>query len=319
MNKTRGVISIIFAYIIWGLLPVYWKLLQAVAPDRILAFRILSSFGFLVLLLMLTRQLPSLFMILRRPRQLLMLGLASVILTINWLTYIYSVNSEQIIAGSLGYYINPLVSIALGAVIFKEKFRAIEILAIILAFAGVVVITLSVGSLPWISLILATSFGLYGLLKKLMPQDSAVGLTIETGFVSPLALIYLLLTPASGLLFSQDATSFSPASTVYPEAGSFLLLLLIPLSGIATSLPLILFATGTRHLDLSMVGFFQYIAPTIMLFLGVFAYGEAFSKAHAVCFGLIWTGLLLYTISKLGKHRRLRQNTFPDSKAEPEL
>jgi chloramphenicol-sensitive protein RarD len=230
---------------------------------------------------------------LRNPRELAILALAAVFITINWFIYIYAVNTGQMIAGSLGYYINPLVSIALGAFVYRERFRAIEWVAIALATAGVTVMTIQVGRLPWISLVLAISFGIYGLLKKMTAVDSDVGLAVETALLLPFALAYLFLTPAAGLM------GISPASAPPLAAGSPLLLTLLPLTGICTATPLMLFATGTRHLDLSMVGFLQYLAPSIMLLLGVFAYNEAFTTTHAICFGLIWVGLALYSFAKL--------------------
>jgi chloramphenicol-sensitive protein RarD len=158
----------------------------------------------------------------------------------------------------------------------------------------VAVITLSVGQLPWISLVLATTFGIYGLLKKKVTLDAATGLTIETAILVPAALAWLIFAPATGLI-SPAAVSGSG----YPAAGSPLLIAIIPLAGVVTAMPLLLFSVGTRVLDLSLVGFLQYLAPTLMLVLGVFAYGEPFTAAHAICFGLIWSGLILYTASKL--------------------
>ena len=292
--KTRGIVSIICSYVIWGLLPVYWKWVQAVPPDRMLAHRIVWSFVFTTVLLVFFRLLPCLRETLRNRRNVRLLLLAAIIVTSNWLTYIYAVNSGQIIASSLGYYINPLVSIAMGAIVYRERFPPLQIAAIILAAAGVAVMALSVGSLPWISLVLAFTFATYALLKKKIALNATVGLFVETGLITPVAFLYLLVAPAGGLV-----TAAATAVHGYPAAGSPLLLGLMPLAGVITAVPLMLFATGTRELDLSMVGFLQYIAPTLMLLLGVFVYGEPFTSAHAACFALIWTGLLLYTVSKL--------------------
>jgi chloramphenicol-sensitive protein RarD len=292
--KSKGIAAISLAYIVWGLLPVYWKLLRAIAPDRIIAHRIIWSFVLMLLILLMTRRMKQLRAALGNRRDLLILGLAAVLVSVNWVTYIYAVNSGQLVAGSLGYYINPLISIALGTLVYKERFRPIQLIAIALAAAGVAVITLSVGQLPWISLVLATTFGIYGLLKKKVTLDAATGLTIETAILVPAALAWLIFAPASGLI-SPAAVSGSG----YPAAGSPLLIAIIPLAGVVTAMPLLLFSVGTRVLDLSLVGFLQYLAPTLMLVLGVFAYGEPFTAAHAICFGLIWSGLILYTASKL--------------------
>ena len=301
-GPTKGILPALLAYTIWGLLPLYWKLLRALPPDRIIAHRIAWSFVFVLLLLLLTRELPRLREALRKPRELLYLGLAAIFVSVNWFIYIYAVNSGQIVASSLGYYINPLVSIALGAIFYKEKFHAIQMVAIGLAVAGVAVIAIQVGRLPWISLVLAVSFGIYGLLKKKVTVSATVGLTIETAFLSPFALGYLLFAPAAGF-FGGNAG----AAAASPAAGSPLLLTLIPLAGIVTATPLLLFAIGAKHLDLSMVGFLQYLSPTLMLLIGVFVYGEAFTAAHAVCFGLIWTGLFLYTATKMNLWRALKK------------
>ncbi len=288
---TKGAFATISAYILWGLLPVYWKSVQAVSPDRMIAHRIIWSFMFLFMLLLVRRQLPQIKITISIPGQLKILTAASVILTLNWLTFIYAVSSGQVIAGSLGYYMSPLLSIALGVIYYKEKFKTSQILAIGLAAAGVIVITVSAGKFPWLSLILALTFGLYGLLKKKTLADSAAGLVIETGLIAPLALLYLIIMPAPGLVSVSEAAS-GPSM---PQAGSLWLMILVSLAGIVTAVPLMLFSYGARKLDLSMIGFMQYIAPTLMLVLGVFAYDEPFTVAHAICFTLIWSGLILYT------------------------
>lgn len=304
-EKSKGIAAISLAYIVWGLLPVYWKLLRAIAPDRIIAHRIIWSFVLMLLILVMTRRLKHLRAALGNRRDLFILGMASLLVTINWVTYIFAVNSEQIVASSLGYYINPLISIALGTVVYKERFRPVQLIAIALAAAGVAVITLSVGQLPWISLVLATTFGVYGLLKKKVTLDAATGLTIETAILAPAALAWLIFAPSAGLI-SPAAVSGSG----FPAAGSPLLIAIIPLAGVVTALPLLLFSVGTRALDLSLVGFLQYLAPTLMLILGVFAYGEPFTTAHAVCFGFIWSGLILYTTTKLNLWQKISKSAI---------
>lgn len=321
MTKPRAVALMTLAYILWGLLPMFWKLLQAVPADRIIAHRIVWSFLFLLLLLAATRRLSRVRESLADPRRVRLLVLAALFITVNWLTYVYAVNTGYIVETSLGYYINPLVSIALGAIFYRERFSPLQFVAIGLAAAGVAILTIQAGSLPWISLVLAFSFGVYGLIKKRAGADPVAGLAIETAVLSPFALVFLLAAPAAGLLgaslaapgdgasatsaaaaaasAASSAAAASPAAW-FPPAGSPWLLALLPLSGVLTATPLLLFAGGTNHLDLSLVGFLQYIAPTLGLLLGVFAYGERFTPAHAACFGLIWSGLVLYSLSKVG-------------------
>lgn len=294
MNKTKGIIAAVAAYLIWGVLPAYWKLLQAVPSDRILAHRIVWSFAFLLLVIPLMHKTANLKKILAQRKVVLLLSAAALVVTINWFTYIYAVNSGQIVAGSLGYYINPLVSIAMGAIFFKERFRKAQIAAIGLAIAGVAVITIYYGRLPWLSLVLAFSFGTYGLLKKKINIDSTAGLIVETGLLLPPALGYLIFAPATGLLGDKPA-----AVPDVLAAGAPLLLFLLPFAGVATAIPLLLFTYATQNLDLSLVGFLQYLAPSLMLVLGVLVYNEQFTYAHAICFGLIWAGLILYTVTKL--------------------
>ena len=179
---------------------------------------------------------------------------------------------------------------------YKERFSRVQIFAIGLAFAGVVVITVAAGKLPWLSLVLAFLFAFYGLLKKQVQVEAATGLMLETGFMTLPALGYLLLAPGSGLI-----KAVSPLAAGIPQHGSLAFNILVPLAGIVTAIPLMLFSFGAKKLDLSVIGFMQYIAPTLMLLLGVFAYGEPFTKAHIICFALIWSGLILYTFSKFDR------------------
>lgn len=311
-NKTKGIVSLLLAYTLWGFLPIYWKLLHAIPPDRIIAHRIVWSFVFVISLILLSRKWPQLAAVLKRPRDLMIFGLAAIFISINWFVYIYAVNNGQIVDSSLGYYINPLVSIALGAAVFKERFKASQIVAIVLAVAGVVVMTVQVGRLPWVSLVLAVTFGIYGLLKKSVQVDSSIGLAIETAMLSPIALVYLLAVPKTGFFPVNPEAAIGALA-----AGSPWIWILLPLGGAVTATPLILFATGARNLDLSMVGFLQYLAPTLMLILGVFAYGEQFTVAHAICFGLIWAGLFLYTASKMDLWQLLVKKIQRAAETEP--
>ncbi|WP_442595491.1 EamA family transporter RarD [Neobacillus sp. D3-1R] len=291
MNKNEyqlGFLSAGFSYLLWGLLPIYWKLLVEVKSDEILANRVVWSFVFMIVLLILTRKLGKLGGTLKHlkanKKQMMALIIASILISGNWFIYIWAVNSGHMIEASLGYYINPLISVILGIIVFKERMNMTQLLSILLALIGVLVLTISYGSFPWISLSLAFSFGLYGLAKKMIVVDSTIGLTLETMVVTPIGIAYMIY------LFVQGNNSFL---TISPTID----LLLIG-AGAATATPLLFFAKGAQRIPLSTLGFLQYIAPTISLILGVFVYGEHFSKAHLVAFVFIWLALTMYSFSK---------------------
>ncbi|MFD1363487.1 EamA family transporter RarD [Lentibacillus salinarum] len=284
-SKT-GILYAVGAYLLWGFLPIYWKLLDDIAPGEILAHRILWSFIFMVVIVLSVRKwrpfMQECRLIFKDKKKLSGITLASIVISLNWLTFIWAVNNDHVIQSSLGYYINPLVSILLGMIVLNETLTKRQLLSFILAGIGVINLTISYGVFPWVSLLLAFSFGLYGLLKKTVDISPMFGLTIETMIVTPAALIYLLIVPDSSIA----------ADVMLSGMG----LLLIG-AGIATAVPLLLFASGAKKIPLSMVGFLQYIAPTIMLLLGVFAYGETFSAAHLISFGFIWIALVIYMAS----------------------
>lgn len=283
-----GVISAAWSYLIWGLLPIYWKLVDVVSPDEILANRVVWSFVFMVVLLTLTKKIGRLKETIQQlwtqKKQLASLILASLLISCNWFIYIWAVNTDHMIEASLGYYINPLVSVLLGLIILKEKLNIPQIVSLILATIGVLVLTISYGSFPWVSVSLAVSFGLYGLAKKMIKVDSAIGLTLETMMVTPLGIMYMVY------LFLHGNSSFF---TISPTVD----ILLIG-AGVATATPLLFFAIGAQKIPLSTLGFLQYIAPTISLMLGVFVYGEHFSKTHLLAFVFIWSALTIYSFSK---------------------
>ncbi|WP_106495939.1 EamA family transporter RarD [Lentibacillus sp. Marseille-P4043] len=286
MNRSEekmGIIYTAFAYLLWGFLPIYWKLVNNVPAGEILAHRIVWSFLFMVVVILLLRKSSGFFaeckVILKDKKKLIGITFASIVISINWLTYIWAVNNDHVIQASLGYYINPLVSILLGIIVLKERLTRKQLLSFVIAGIGVINLTVSYGVFPWVSLLLAVSFGLYGLLKKTVDISAMFGLAIETLIVTPIALIYLLAIPNGAFAFNNIFTSTS--------------LLLIG-AGVATAVPLLLFASGAKQIPLSMVGFLQYIAPTIMLILGVFLYHEKFSMAHLLSFSLIWVALIIY-------------------------
>lgn len=283
-----GAIQAAFSYFLWGLLPIYWKLLEQVNADEILASRVIWSFVLMLLLLIATRKwapfVETLKGLRKNQKRLWALVIASLLISGNWFVYIWAVNHDQMIQASLGYYINPLVSVLLGVIFLREKLSPLQYVSFAMATVGVLILSVSYGQIPWIALALAFSFGLYGLAKKLIKVDSSIGLTLETMVVTPLALGYVVYLFAAGKnMFLSSSLSTD--------------LLLIG-AGAATALPLLYFGKGAQKIPLSMLGFIQYIAPTLTLILGVFFYGEHFSKTHLLSFIFIWGALTLYSLSK---------------------
>lgn len=287
-TSRKGIVYAAGAYVMWGLLPLYWKLIQNVSAEEILAHRIIWSFVFMLVLLGFRRRLGSFWAewkrLLHRPKTFISLVLASLLISVNWFLYIWAVNHDHIIETSLGYYMNPLISILLGMVVLKEKLNFWQLSSVGFAVIGVAVLTVQFGSFPWVAIGLAVSFGIYGLAKKLINFDAEIGLTMETLVITPLAFIYLLFFKTNG------STTFGLSSL----SDSLLLMG----AGIATALPLLYFAKGAKLIPLSMVGFLQYISPSISLFLGVFLYHEHFTKAHMTAFFFIWTALVIFSFAK---------------------
>ncbi|OLS41415.1 EamA family transporter RarD [Bacillus sp. MRMR6] len=283
-----GTIHAGFSYLLWGLLPIYWKFLGHVNTQEILANRIFWSFVFMVIVLLISRKWSLLVITVRgfakNRKQMYALTVASLLISVNWFIYIWAVNTGHMVEASLGYYINPLVSILLGMIVLKEKLIGYQYFAFLLAAIGVVIISISYGSFPWISIVLAVSFGLYGLAKKLINVDSTVGLTLETLVLTPIAFIFIvyLLIKGTNSFLAIDVTTD---------------LLLIG-AGAATAVPLLYFAKGAQKIPLSLLGFLQYIAPTLTLILGVFVYHEHFTKMQLLAFMFIWSALTLYSLSK---------------------
>jgi chloramphenicol-sensitive protein RarD len=283
-----GAIHAGFSYLLWGLLPIYWKLLGNVNAMEILANRVLWSFAFMMVILLITKKWGLFVRTFRgfanNKKQMYILMIASILLSVNWFVYIWAVNSGHMVETSLGYYINPLVSILLGVIVLKEKLTIYQYVAFILAAIGVLIISFSHGQFPWIALVLAFSFGIYGLAKKLINIDSTVGLTLETLVVVPIAAIYMCY------IFISGSNSFLTVNL----GTDFLLIG----AGAATAVPLIYFAKGAQKIPLSLLGFLQYIAPTLTLILGVFVYDEHFSKIQLLSFMFIWSALMIYSLSK---------------------
>lgn len=283
-----GFASAAGAYILWGVLPVYWKLLAQVPAWEILAHRVLWSFVFLFCLLACTRRLGPFYTeaksLFTQPQKALGILAASLLISVNWLVYIWAVNNGRIVETSLGYYINPLVNVVLGILFLKERLSRAQIASVLLAAAGVLYLALHFGSLPWVALSLATTFGLYGLCKKLLNIGAVTSITLETLLITPIALSFLLYWNNSGIPVLH---------TGQPPVAALLMG-----SGIITAIPLILFASGANALPLSVIGFIQFLSPTIALLVGTFAYHEAFSPVHIVSFSLIWLALAIFLASQ---------------------
>lgn len=286
-EQVAGVAAGAGAYILWGFLPLYWKLINHVPSEEILAHRMIWSFVFMLVVLMVLRRMKKfvheLKELVANKKKLIGLIFAAVFITINWYTYIWAVNNNHVVEASLGYYINPLVSVLLGIIFLKERLSFWQIVSFILASIGVLNLTIHFGSVPWVAISLAASFGLYGLLKKITALGALTGLTIETMFITPIALFYV------SFLVKDGTNSFVLAD---PSTSALLFG-----AGVATAIPLLLFATGANRIPLSMIGFLQYIAPTIMLMLGVFLYHETFSQVHMISFVFIWIALTIFTLS----------------------
>jgi chloramphenicol-sensitive protein RarD len=303
-SQTIGIAAAAGSYFIWGFLPLYWKLVQGISPGEILAHRIVWSFIFMIVILSFVGKLKHSWIELKdlwtHRKRFIGICLASIVISINWVTYIWAVNTDHVVEASLGYYINPLVSIVLGMLVLKEKLTFWQTVSFILATVGVINLTIFFGSVPWVAIALAVSFAVYGLIKKLLQLGALVGLAIETLLITPFALLFLSFIHIDGAgAFSTDISTS---------------LVLIG-SGIATAVPLLLFASGAKRIPLSMVGFLQYIAPTIMLILGVFVYKEPFTDTHLFSFICIWTALTIYTASKSKWFILLENKLVPSKKS----
>jgi len=287
----RGTIMTASSFGLWGVLPGYWKMLAGVPALQIVGHRTIWTCIFAFMLILITGRMYSVREALshRGTRLLIMAG--SLMIGTNWLIYIYAVNSGNIVQASLGYYINPLVSIVLGMAVLREKLSGAQVAAFLLAGCGVLYMTLRLSSFPWISVTLAVSFALYGLVKKRTGVESIPSLAIESLFLAPVAI------PAAAGIIGGEFN---------PMGGTMLAAALLVSGGVVTGLPLYLFSEGAKSIPLSRVGFLQYISPTLSLLIGVFIYGESFTAVHAVSFGFIWTGLLVYSVSGYMAYRNSR-------------
>ena len=291
-ENSKGIIFALGAYLIWGFLPIYWKQVEHISSYELIAHRVLWAFIFMIVFILVTNRMhlfyKDLKFIFRDKKKVAALFAASTVITTNWLLYIVAVNNGHILDASLGYYINPLISILIGFVILGERFSKSQWTAIIIVFLGVTYLAVGLGSAPWISLTLALSFSIYGLIKKVINMDAVFALAVETFVLAPFALIYILFLEGSGGgNFGINADSLVMMGT-----------------GVITAVPLLLFSLGAQRIRLSLIGILQYFAPTIMLLLGVFMYDESFTDIHTVAYILIWSGLAIYTFSRIQEMRR---------------
>lgn len=289
MNK--GILYAVAAYAIWGLFPIYFKALQNVPADQILAHRISWAFVALAFYTLARREVRRLRE-LATPRLILIYFAAGALLAVNWGTYVWAVNSGHVVEGSLGYFINPLVSVLLGVIFLREKLRPLQWLPVGLAALGVAYLTFSLGQLPWISLVLAFTFGLYGLVKKLAPLNSMQGLTLETAAVFLPALAFILIQEARGV----GSFAHSGATTS----------LLLALAGPISVLPLIFFASALRLIPLSTAGILQYVSPSMQFLIGVFIYREPFDTQRLIGFSIIWLALFVFSVEGYITQRRAK-------------
>lgn len=289
-QAAKGALAASGAFFLWGVLPVYWKFLLGVQPLEVIAHRIVWSLGFLLIVLKFRGRLGQFRAALVDPHQLALYALSGGLLAINWLTYIHAVQSNHIVEASLGYFLVPLCNVALGFVVLRERLRPMQWTAVALAAAGVMVQLARIGRLPWIALVLAGSFAIYGLLRKRGPLGPLTGLGVETALLAPIALGYLVWRGAQGVgaLGSVGVVEHT----------------LLIACGVVTAVPLLWFATAARALSMASLGLFQYLAPSVQLLIGVALYAEPFGGARAGSFALIWAGLLLYSLDAFRAGRR---------------
>jgi chloramphenicol-sensitive protein RarD len=280
----QGLLFAFAAYIMWGVAPIYFKALVGIDAVDILLHRVIWSFTFILLMILDIKGSSKLKKLFKQPKKLGLLAFTSIIIAFNWLLFIWAVNNNHMLDASLGYYINPLLNVVLGTLFLGERLRKLQWVAVLIAFSAVMMEIISFGSIPWISLALASSFGIYGLMRKKINIDAISGLFVETLFLLPFALIYVFVIDSSSLsLLTSD----------------WQLTILIISAGIVTTLPLLAFAAAAIRIPLSTLGFIQYIGPSLMLLLAVFFYDEPFAVEKAFTFALIWFALIVYTFDSV--------------------
>ena len=284
-HETSALIAGVAAFLTWGLVPVYWKLLRFIPATEILAHRFVWTSVFMILLLSWQQRWPEVLGNLRSRRTALYCAASGIAIAINWFVFIWAVNAGHVLETSLGYFMSPLVNVLLGAIFLRERLTRAQLVSVLLASGAVFYLTFGFGHLPWVALALCTSFGLYGLLRKISGAASIPGLFLETTVIVPFALGYLLhLERLDTLHFGLSSPGLS---------------LLLISTGIVTGLPLLWFAHAARHLRLTTLGFLQYLSPSCTFLLGIFAFHEPFRRVQMLTFGLIWIALAIFTADAL--------------------
>lgn len=302
-EERSGLVAGIAAFTTWGLVPVYWKLLKIVPATEILAHRFVWTTAFLILLLSWQQRWPEVRQAARSRRTLRYCLTSGAMIAINWFFFIWAVNIGRVIETSLGYFMTPLVNVLLGAIFLRERLTRLQFASVLLATVGVLNLTIGYGRFPWVAIVLCVTFGSYGLLRKKSGTRPIPGLFFETIILTPLALAYLAILQRNGtLIFGPPKVSLS---------------LLLIISGVVTSLPLVWFGHAARHLRLTTIGFLQYLAPSCTFFLGVFLYHETFTRAHLVTFTLIWIALVLFTMEAVLRWRAARSRAAVEAAVSP--
>ena len=302
MNNTqKSLVAILICYFSWGLFPIYFKLLKSIGAYEVLAMRILCSFIFMILVVGIAKNKKTVFEEIKKiwdnKKSFLLLVLASFLITGNWLTYIIAVNTNHVLEASFGYYLNPIVTIILAVVFLKEKLTRTQTIACLFVGGSLLYLFISLGSLPWISIMLALTFGLYSLCKKKIILSPKASLLIETAIVSPIAIIYM------GYLASNNSVTFHTFGTDT--------LIYLLLSGVITAVPLMLFAKGATDIPLYMLGILQYLPPTMQFFIGIFVYGEELSVQKLISFSIIWVAVAVFCYSAVVSMKK--QNLVSES------
>jgi chloramphenicol-sensitive protein RarD len=291
LSNRDGVLAALVAYVLWGVFPVYFKLVQAVTPTEVLAHRIVWAVPFGALILSARTQWPEVRAAFASPSTIFWLALAALFISVNWFIYIWAVQQEEVLQASLGYYINPLMYVLVGVVFLKERLRRAQIVSVLLAAIGVSFLTIKGGQFPFVAVSLALLFTLYGVIRKQVAIGAMPGLFIETLLLFPFAMAWL-----GWLMVSQQAE--------FGQGGASISSLLV-LAGPLTVVPLLLFAIAARRLTLTVIGFMQFIAPTLQFIVGIF-YGEVLTTAHLVCFGCIWAAVAIFSIDAFYQQKSRR-------------
>lgn len=291
-NNRSGYINAVSAYVMWGFAPIFFKLLSDISPGEILIQRILWSSIFLLLLVVAMRKSSQLISICKQPKIIGKLMISASLLAVNWFLFIWAVNNDHLLDASLGYYINPLFNVLLGVIFFHERLRRNQLIAVGLALSGVLIQLITLGTLPIISLALASSFAFYGLIRKKMQIDSFIGLLIESLLMLPIAIVFWVF-------FVESETSNMANNSVN-------LNIMIVLIGVVTTAPLLCFTAAAKRLNLSTLGFFQYMGPSIMFLLATFYYQEQIKTAELMTFVFIWAALALYSLDSWKTMKRAK-------------